>query len=765
MQEILFQGKLMKINKMNNKNRCKKIREWIILNKGSSTPDFIKKHIKDCSDCNRLYFEENILLKFVNLQTMKEMVPPEVDWKVKAVLPEIAKKFEKPTYRRAKLFPKVAVSMILCIFLISMFYLPLYHGENFFGNKINNDFGITLSRLTSLQTLDITSTSNTVDKSTNNAVNDLKFINSLYVSNNDKDFYYTHSDLTKDKHLLISFLSEKTGKSTEEIYNLLLSNDYALVLRSLKLPYKKTLEEFINFTRKYTDLSRVKFAGIEGIVTSIDFINKQFYIDSLLRPVKVDLGNINLPLPDEYIHVNFYEKDNILYCDSISVSDYPTKIITGKINKIDKKDIYLTDTIKPIHITNGTIIKNNNKFEDINVLLNKDVKIRTVTFNENISAISVLNSIIGSEKLLSGEIAQIFKNGFTLKNSNLSFYYLKSYDVLQNKILSNIKIGDFISVKGIFFDNMLKIVKVVEFNSNIKIKKPNEYLLVSNKTQKNSLVSSKTNVLFSEDRIDYIVGINNNEFILKSGKIIKNNFAKTYPVGSKINISVNRSSQQINEIKLLDYGTISKLSTQYKVVKTLNNNVINILSLKDKRHIFIYSKNIKDITENSIIQAKIVDYENFSVCIDYRVFNLNKLVSIKGYITKELEQNKTYLLDNGYIFTYDEFSEIKGEIPKVGNIVNINGILSDGKITGYIVNTEKEFVLISGTIVEINIKLKYIKLDSNITIKYDDNTVFNPQNNQLKVNDKIVCKVYYDGETYIANEIYFSKDYPGGVNI
>ena len=340
---------------MNKLKKCKKIKNWIILNKGFNVPVQIESHLSNCSDCKNFYNEENLLIKISKINNIKEEVSLNLDLKVKRSIIDISEKLSKRrTKKRFGLLPKILAPISLCFLIISFLYLPIYKGENYFGNKINKDFNNSLSIQSSqdLKEVGLVPENNNISDS----IGDLRFINALFDTDNDKNFYYTYNNLTRDKLFLIKFLAEKSSKNILDIYDLLLSKNYAYVLRMLKLPYQNTLNEFNEYKSNYLEKFNKDFTSIDCVVTSIDYFNSQITIDSLLSPIKIDQLITDFPTPGDYINLDFIQDGDSLICKDFRKAEYSTTIINGKINKIDNNSIILSNFSNQINITRKTII-------------------------------------------------------------------------------------------------------------------------------------------------------------------------------------------------------------------------------------------------------------------------------------------------------------------------------------------------------------------------------------------------------------------------
>lgn len=723
---------------------CRKVQSWIILNKGERLPLWVKKHIESCTICEEFEREELLLIDFANIQK-REVVHPslELDLRVKRAIFEVSSKLSKKgkSIVKLRLSPKAYALIASFLLIFSFFYLPLFNGENYFAFKFNRTFNELLSKESPVYSplKELTLSREAYD------ISGLKFMNAFFDNEPYKSFYYAYRDLPEKELLAIRFFSDASNKNPEIVYKAIKEGNFAKTSHILGLSYKDTLSKLKDFLNK-SSYSNENIITVDGLITSIDYIGGRIYIDSIYEPIYLDFNALNTVYIGKYVSVKIERRENLFFAHSISESELQTTILKGNIKEIKDNCISLSNMVKSIYTTGGTIVKDGEERVDLNTLLKKDVLIRAVLKGGDFHAISIYALHKGEERIIIGEVSKIYGFGFTLRNMNLNFYWIPESKFFSEKT-SPLRVGDIVTIKGIDYRDKFSVKEIMPL-----------YLAKDVPAIKN-LYRSRATISESEfiTSIDYILSIGKNgEFILKSGRVIKLDFPTNIPLGAKVKIVLSRKDNAIKSLNLLDYGKIKKINSDFLSAKKVSNNIL-ILRLKQKP-LFLYSDNIEIPSSPCIIQAKYIDYGDFGIVEKMRIFSNDKVVDIRGSITNIIEDGTSYLLDNGYILSIDDLSHISGGSLSVGKTVDIRGVLVNGVVTGYIVKVSEDYGFISGTITEINFSLNYVKLDSGIVIKLDPETIYAISGHSLEIGDQILCKVSLINGEYLAKEISLIKE-------
>lgn len=746
---------------MNEKNKvCEKVKSWLILNKDKDMPLWVKKHLEICPSCKEFAIVEESIFELSELKK-KEIIntSPELDFRVKKAIIEVSDELtnRRKTSANTRLFPKVGALIATFAIIISFLYLPLFNGENYFAFRFNREFNNLLSEL-SYSSLILNETPST--KETDD-ISGLKFMNAFFGSEPYKSFYYVYRDLPEKELLAIRFLSELSGKNPEIVYKAVKKGGYSGAIRSLGLSYKDTLSKLNDFINKST-ATKGEILSIEGQITFIDYIGGKINLDSIYEPISLDIDAINRVYISEYVSIKTIRKENALIAQSIVEDEPLSTVLKGTLKEIKDSVITLSSINKPIKITSGTIIKDMDEKVDLDTLLGKDIVVRAIINDNEFYAVSIYAFNKGEERIISGELSKIYNFGFTLKNMNLSFCYLNEAN-LQNNLdtISNLRIGNLITVKGLNYENKFYVSEIIPIHfastsTSEPVSKPKSLLKATQITGTTSAAAVRESEL--KTLYDYVLGFKKSgEIVLKSGMVIKTDPLNNVPLGAKVKITLNKNDNALISCNVSDYGKIKKISSELVAVKSLGNNIISLHT--EQIVLFLYSEDLKIPHSLSIVQAKYIDYGDFGIVEKIRIFTYDELIDVRGSITKVIEVGNSYLLDNGYILNIDELSFVAGSSLCVGRTVDIKGVLNKGVITGYIVQVSEDYGFISGTIIELNIQLNYIKLDSGIVIKLDPKTVYSISVSKLEIGDQVICKVMLVNDEYLASEVKLMEEY------
>lgn len=721
---------------MNLKRKCQRVHNWILLHSIDSMPKKIASHIKECEDCTAFLAQEKLIYDAVNCIKQKTFeIPAEQTLKVKQAIWETSQKLSNRKQAPNYLFPKVtALIAVFSIFLL-FFYLPMYQGENYFGYKVNSQFASIMGSSSEI----IAPVS--LKANTNQSLQNLQFA-SLYVqTSEEKSFYYSNGSLSREEYLLIRFLSKKTNKSSDQIYQWFTEGDYANLLRKLNLPYQKTFKEFNAYLDQFRETKDNPSFNVDGMVTSVNYFTQSIHLDTISDEILLDPVLMNSVYPGLYTSLSLKKNATNISCITLEGSSFETTVLTGNIMSYLSPVLYIKNNPSPIYITPLTFIEPYKDSTDIQSWGDTLIRIRSVIHNNKLTALTVSSTKPGAQRTLSGPIDLVYQYGFTLDKLQISFCFSSKPPFM----VTNLRKGTWITIKGKDYGNYF-MIDTANLIPNPNENNDNKYYYAS---------APKIIEKFSREKLDFVVGMDSKNLFLASGKIISTQKG-FFALGSKLNID-DRDTNNIS-YTLKELGPTSVYQSPVSLFKKLENGVCVYIGEKGSRRIFLYPNKGSLLPEKGILQGVLVQYPTFSIMIDYRLFQIKSLSFTKGMITKEIETGNLFVLDNGMILKRDNWTEISNGLMAVGKTVQVYGTLSAGIMEAYTITIEREYVVFSGMVITVNLKDQSVKLDSGQVIYWTKDTKFSQQKTQLEKGDQVYIRAFQIENRWIAGEIFASKD-------
>ena len=390
----------------------------------------------------------------------------------------------------------------------------------------------------------------------------------------------------------------------------------------------------INFFIKSND-NRIKNEKIQSI-NSVNTKKFSSIIDTNIKNYKAD--NYSLTPSKCNIHFylktknNFYSKNNIIKTENISPriimkNNFYNKNI-NKYNKISMPMLQITNLSKDLKdynnkdnllyinkkknkVHNVLSLKNNSKFKPnslikkIKLNLNKNDYILFSERKRKINPKKILNTYYNFYTDSNKQRNSINFNNININNYILINETVPSFSEKNNKTKKKIKnntiqndIKNNININKQFIEGKLN-KRAINFLSTIHKSRNNQNDFYNN----SKLINNETNNYYIVKSLEEYKNINNNNFMFKT---TKDKIFET--TNSKENIR-DYSQKRINDLK--NYN-----------IKYLNNPINNFNSLKSKKRIENYKSKIKLFNNKNII------------------------TNYKGYLGKNIKNEKLYLNDN-----------------------------------------------------------------------------------------------------------------------
>ena len=442
---------------MNKNIQCQRIKKWILSNPGKKFPFFIDRHLHTCSDCRFFIEEENWIKSLIqdSLSTIPE-IPNEQSLKVKQTIWEVSQKISTKKKKAIFLFPKVAFSFTVLSMLVLFFFAPLFQGETFFGFKMNQKF---YSFLNHNETIDF------IFSKKEESLKGLNFVSRYVESPEEKTFYYGSSSLSKEEYLFVKYLSNKTKTSADQIYTWLKEKSYAYVLRKLNLPYQKTWNEVKSYINQFRESPNNPSFKLDGYILAVNYLKSEILIDSYPDEIQIDLFTINRVYVGMYANFSLKKLVTGTTCINYIKSDFPTTVITGKVESQNDCFIKLVGNPTNIQITSRTIIQTYNGTRINQKAENQILRIRALSSDNTLTAITITPEETGTERTLTGYLDRGYDFGFTLKGLQISFCFLEKPVIKP----SNLPAGTLLTVAGTDKGSYFIVKKCVKITKRYKI--------------------------------------------------------------------------------------------------------------------------------------------------------------------------------------------------------------------------------------------------------------------------------------------------------
>lgn len=717
-------------------NTCAKHQEWVLLHPGVTPVASVMEHINHCSDCQMFWEQEKIIQEeLAQIKAIQLTIPNEQTLKVKQAIWETSLSLSSKKQKVNYLFPKVAGFITVSTILLLFFFAPLFSGENYFGYQINQRFVHLLQNNESVSLVSRGNTSSTQD---------VKFVSQYVKTPAEKIFYYSTGQISKETYLMISFLAKKTGEKTEEIHHWLSSGGYAYMLRKLNLPYQKTLDEIESYLVQFRKSTLIPTMTLDGYILWVDYRNDQIWIDSYPRAIKMDaiaMHNVYIGL---YATFFVQEKDLSSICYQMEDSIFPATILYGKLDFQDQNGIRIAGNPSSIQVTSKTIFNESIQAKESNQSGELLVRIRTFIHRDTMTAISITPYTNGSERTMTGRLDRAYRYGFTLKELDLSFCFDKD----PTNPITNLPMGTILTVSGIDYGNYFLVSQF----SIIEPPAPYRPQLLLAKVEEYPVLKRMKQIGI----IDFVIAREGDFILLASGKKVSIT-KEQYSPGSKIQIlpSENKGKPTIS---FLEMGSSTIFNGTVVLLKKLENGTYLFSSEGKDLKVILYPKKGEIIPNRAILQGIMIQYDNISIMVDYRLFLMKDLTTTKGIITKIMDKTKLLVLDNGMLVSLDDWSVITGEDFGVGKTVQLFGVQKQGILHAYLGSIEKEIVLFKGSIVEINDQGFFFKLDSGEIIFWNNQTKMQINKEKLVKGDLIYIRASRQGESFLAIDIWIPKE-------
>ncbi len=451
---------------------------------------------------------------------------------------------------------------------------------------------------------------------------------------------------------------------------------------------------------------------IDKIKVKIDIKNISFFVTTANPVIKYHNNKINIAKIDGYINLKSLiigkPKINNLNIVSNEIDVNEIKNIIKYSKPSNFKKFFINEVEKGIIAFNLDINLKNNLID--NYEINGYVK----NFFAGIQDVKLeKSSFIYLVKKNSSEIDNIrgFVNGFQINSGNLQIDYSELLDIKGNlnsdlnlnkknlrKLLKNNLLQDFENfnfsgkIKNTFnvlFDKTLKVIDYkIEASGNIKksqikFKKPKQYLFVKNKIEELNL--EKTDFIFNfGEKIKNTLDING-FYVINDNTPQKFSFKNLRDLNSQKFLIDADFANEIN-IPIFNFSSMNKIvniKTEFETKKdTINFKKLNLIQEKNK----IYIRNL------FLKNKKLINFENISV----KTFNKNilnndfkasfgKTIKVNGLkydatnLTKLLDQNNDNFLDNINKEVSVNIKEISTKVSdKISNF-NLIGYIKKGK--------------------------------------------------------------------------------------
>ena len=716
-------------------NICEKNQEWILLHPGEVPGMSLLKHIQGCSSCQAFWEQEKLIQAgLAKYKTMPISIPREQSLKVKQAIWETSQALSVKKQKINYFFPKVAGILTVCSILLLFFVGPIFSGENYFGFQVNQSLG---------QMINQHETVSLVHRGDTASTEGIKFVSQYVKTPAEKSFYYTTGTMSKETYLLISYLAKKTGIEAKQIDEWINFRGYAYMLRKLHLPYQKTVVEIQSYLDQFRKAPSIPTLTLDSYILWVDYTNDTIWIDSYPREIKLDAILMHAVHVGQYATFYLQEKDQYTVCFQIEESLFPATILSGTVEMSDLYGIKLVGNPGIIQVTSKTIFNEPIQARENSQSKDLLVRIRALLHGDLMTAVSVTPYTKGLERTVSGVLDVSYHYGFTLQGLDLSFCFEKE----PATSVTNLPIGTVITVTGVDYGTYFLVSRF----SVIQASQPIEthYLLAKADSVMEPRMMKQAGV------VDFIIAREGDSLLLASGKKVASSVGQ-FPPGSKIMISASETLGKPT-VSLLEVGASTLFSGNVVLLKKLENGTCLFTVEQQNKKILLLPKKGETIPKKAILQGVMIQYENISIMVDYRMFLMKDLTTTKGIITKIMEKTKLLVLDNGTLVSLDDWTVITGEGYGVGKTVQFFGILKQGTLHAYMGSVEKEMVLFKGSIVEINEKELFLRLDSGEIVFWNHQTGMQIGKEKLEKGDLIFIRASWQGEKFLAIDIWIPQ--------
>ncbi|MDD4028131.1 MAG: hypothetical protein PHI40_00360 [Caldisericia bacterium] len=737
-------------------NTCKHVEKWLRDHPQESLPKWIQNHIQGCSSCKQIVESSSLLHTFtpVSPSSAQYSFSPELDWKIRNCIyttSETLKNSQRIAKKTVFYLHRgfVATLSAICLIVAVFFMVPVANQNTTYSLLLNEKFKEMMQTPSSVFMMEV-DTMETMD-------DHLQFARYYCETKEEREFLYSNNEDSRNKLLFVKFLGMQSDVSYLQIYQYARNDLYFQAIRKAKLPLWKTWREFSSYIEQYTLLPGQPFESFDATVLSVDYATGAIKTDVFTDPLFADFIIMQQVTPFRTYHFTvktISSQNNIVAIDLPRENDTS---LQGKLLSVTKNTIRLEGFPEDLFVSEKVLHD-----ETANSYLENGeyVFVRIAQTNQNqwvVTSLSVLQE--PSPRTLTGKIVEVYRNGFVLENLGMSFFF-------SSPTTPTISQYDIITVQGLDYGSFFVVEKVLSIAPFIEEKE--DYYLASHKEEKtiarepvftppNRSISSPSPVNPPDQmplESDIVVGIDKDQYYFLSGKTVpKDQLSQSLSAGESI-----RYQREQNNITIQRHFMNQTQVVQFTVefLERLPNGIEIYHAPQDGSRIYVFRSSMADKGNVSVFQGNVVSYGTIHIALEWRMFSLSTLVNIQAVVTKEIERNSLYQLDNGCVLKIDDFTEIQGHV-QVGKTVKISGQYDQNVLRGYIVRVEKEIFMMQGEIVDWNKEQKWFLLDSGVVIQIHEATIFHGQG-VLGEGIFVYCKVYLKEGQYVASDIAWEEN-------
>jgi hypothetical protein len=740
-------------------NICKQVEKWLQNHPQEALPEWIQEHLESCSSCKEIVHVSSQLHAFSRTpkKPIQYTFTPALDWRIRNSIYTAAdtlknpnKNQKKATWRFQKGF--VAAFSAVCLLLAMFFTMPVANQNTTFSLLLNEKFK---------EMMQTPSSTFFEEADTLAAVDDhLQFVRYYCETKEEREFLYSNNEDSRNRLLFVKFIGMQSDVSYLQIYQYAQKDLYYQAIQKAKLPLWKTWKEFASYLDQFTLLPGQPFESFDATVLSVDYSTGAVQTDLFTKPLFSDYIIMQQVKPFRTYHFTvktMSSKHNIVAIDLPLENDSSWQ---GKILSIHKNSMYIDGFSEELFVSEKVL---DGEKASSRLQKNDYVFIRATQTNQNqwvITSLSVLQE--PSPRKITGTIASVYRNGFVLDKLDMSFFYASSLDQRFSQ-------RDTITLEGLDYGAFFMVEDVI---SHIPYQEEKEeYYLASHNHKeegaKNAITTPPSKTITSippsaprnlvpdvPTESDIVVGIQEDQYYFLSGKVVpKSQLSQPLSVGESIRYKKEQNRIAIQR-HFMNQSQVVQFAVEY--LETLPNGIDIYHSPQDGSRIYVFRSSIEEKENVSMFQGKVVSYGGIHIALQWRIFSFSTLVDIQAVITKEIEHQSLYQLDNGCVLKIDDLTEIQGNI-QIGKTVKISGQYDQNVLKGYIVRVEKEIFMLQGEIVDWDEEEQWLLLDSGVVIQLNEATIFHGQG-VFREGTVVYCKVYVKDGQYIASDVSWEEN-------
>lgn len=735
---------------INKSSPCETVLAWALDHRNEPLPADLQRHCDQCEDCRDFLQQEKWIVDTVQQQARlaPTTLSPEYFARVYTAIQETSDRLTVPV-KQGFVWRRVVISVATAFVMAftGFWFLPLFHGETYLANKMNQQMRTLLQyKAPVIESVTIAQAEQT-----------LQFASRYFTTNEEKTFYYTNDHFTYEELLWIQWLVKRTGAQYSQIAEEYQSLSPVRLLNQYHISAKEAVPVLKNILDQYRQSIALADMTVDGIIERIDYYSHQIWLDTLPDPIEVDANWMNIARIKSYVQVKLQKTADQWKAIQILESHFSTVILNGTLDSVNASQLVLRDNPVVIEWNARTICTS--ALQD---MIDKPVKIRVLPDKDKSIALTVKEQPELKQRTITGLLDSAYQTGFTLKDLHQSF-------LLSSNLTDNPRVIDpqfKISVTGEDYGEYFIVTELTLIAPPVE---NNDILLVSAapvstppSQQKTATITRKTapskSITDSSVSTDWIVGLQNGQYLLAGGTTLpKANY--TIPVGSKItkkSVSTNRVSIQSNEINEI---------TVHHIRATLSNRLSNGVYLfrneQQKKIVYYTEKTLPYLNQKVQIQGRCIEYPELIILIDGRIFQTQNAKTMTGLVIREMERGKIFLLENGTIFRIDALTAIQNGPVSVGKTVKITGLEEHNTFTTYTVEVQREYAIFTGKITEINRTEKWCRIDSGKQFYWTSEAQLSLILQALDSGKVVYCKAYYENQQWMIENLTFSQGEPG----